>query len=83
MPSAVGPPRGLPYVWTMGDAINLSDPDFEPTDEQLIGLSKRAFAGVTAKHETALAKLRAEIELARVKVLKDLAAYQSAAGKAG
>jgi hypothetical protein len=83
LPSAVGPPTGLSYVWTMGDSINLSDPDFEPTDEQLIGLSKRAFAGVTAKHETALAKLRAEIELARVKVLKDLAAYQSAAGKAG
>jgi hypothetical protein len=29
----------------MGDAINLADPDFEPTDEQLSGLSKRAFAG--------------------------------------
>ena len=73
----------LPYVWTMGDAINLADPDFEPTDEQLIGLSKRAFAGVTAKHEAALRKLRMEIELARAKVLKDLAAYMSAAGKAG
>lgn len=73
----------LPYVWSMGVAINLADPDFEPTDEQLIGLSKRAFAGVTAKHEAALAKLRAEIELARVKVLKDLAAYQSTVEKGG
>jgi len=65
----------------MGDAINLADPDSEPTDEQLICLSKRAFAGVTARHEAALTKLRAEIELARVKVLRDLAAYKSAPGK--
>jgi hypothetical protein len=45
----------------MGDVINLADPDFEPTDEQLQGLSKRAFANVGAKHDAVLAKLRAEI----------------------
>ena len=41
----------------MGDAINLADPDFEPTDEQLMELSKRAFADVKERHETALARL--------------------------
>jgi hypothetical protein len=53
--------------------INLSDPDFEPTDEQLIGLSARAFAGVRAAHQRALAKLRAEIAEARDATLRDFA----------
>ena len=66
----------------MGDAINLADPDFEPTDEQLIGLSKRAFAGVAAKHAAALAKLRAEIEVMSAQVMKDLAVRESARAKA-
>jgi hypothetical protein len=52
--------------------INLSDPDFEPTDEQLIGLSARAFAGVRAAHQRALAKLREEIAEARDASLKAL-----------
>jgi hypothetical protein len=64
-----------------GDAINLADPDFEPTDEQLIGLSRRAFAGVTAKHEAALAKLRAEIEVMSAQVMMDLAAREAARAK--
>ena len=66
----------------MGDAINLADPNFEPTDEQLIGLSRRAFAGVTAKHEAALAKLRVEIEVMSTQVMKDLAVREAARSKA-
>jgi hypothetical protein len=65
----------------MGDAINLADPSFEPTDEQLIGLSKRAFAGVKAKHDAVLAKLRTEIDVMSAKVLKDLAERQIARSK--
>jgi len=72
----------VPYLSGVDDAINLADPDFEPTDEQLIGLSKRAFADVTANHEAALAKLRAEIAVARVQVLKNVAAYTAAAHSA-
>jgi hypothetical protein len=57
----------------MSDAINLADPDFEPTDEQLIGLSVRAFAGVRAAHEAAMARLRAEIAVAREETLRAFA----------
>jgi hypothetical protein len=35
----------------MGESMNLMNPEFEPTDEQLQGLSKRAFAGVGAEHD--------------------------------
>ena len=59
----------------MGDAvINLSDPDFEPTDAQLIGLSTRAFAGVREEHERQLRQLRSTVEAARVAALAALAA---------
>jgi hypothetical protein len=53
-------------------AINLADPAFEPTDEQLVGLSTRAFAGVRAAHERSMARLRAEIAVARDEALKSL-----------
>ncbi len=56
----------------MGDAINLADPEFEPTDERLIGLSKPAFAGVAARHEAVLAVFRAEIRAMSAQVIKDL-----------
>jgi hypothetical protein len=45
--------------------INLSDPDFEPTDEQLVGLSKRAFANLEERRLDIEAKLRARIRAAR------------------
>ena len=53
--------------------INLADPAFEPTDEQLTGLSARAFAGVRAAREKSMAKLRVQIAAARDKALKALA----------
>jgi hypothetical protein len=65
----------------MGDVINLADPDFEPTDEQLIELSKRAFADVKARHEAALAKLRAEIADRSARVLSECEARQAAWSK--
>jgi hypothetical protein len=39
----------------------LSDPDFEPTDEELIALSRAAFADVEERHRIALEKLYAQI----------------------
>lgn len=58
----------------MNDVINLADPDFEPTDAQLIGLSTRAFAGVREAHERQLRELRAKVEVARAAALAALAA---------
>jgi hypothetical protein len=58
----------------MGDSINLMDPECEPTDEQLMGLSRRAFAGVAAEHDAALAKLWQQIRIDADKVLADLRA---------
>ena len=62
----------------MIDRVNLADPDVEPTDAQLIGLSTRAFAGVARAREMALQRIRAEIAAARVSVLDDLAKRRAA-----
>ena len=56
----------------MAGPINLADPSFEPTDEQLQELSKRAFAGVAAAHARSLARLRAQIAAARQEALRAL-----------
>jgi hypothetical protein len=56
----------------MPERINLADPAFEPTDEQLIGLSARAFAGVAAAHERAMTTLRAQIASASAEALQAL-----------
>jgi hypothetical protein len=56
----------------MGDAINLADPAFEPTDEQLQGLAKRAFAGLRERHEASLEKMRAQIRERGARVFAEL-----------
>jgi hypothetical protein len=56
----------------MSGPINLADPAFEPTDEQLRDLSRRAFAGVAAAHARSLEKLRAQISAARIEALQAL-----------
>lgn len=56
----------------MANAINLADPEFEPSDEQLRDLSTRAFAGVREAHELALQKLRTDITAARGDALRSL-----------
>ncbi len=63
-------------------SINLADDAFEPTDEQLTGLSVRAFAGVPAAHRAAMARLRVEIATAREEALRALDA-RTAARRAG
>jgi hypothetical protein len=52
----------------------LADPTFEPTDEDLIGLSKRAFAHVGEAREASLRKLRTEIAAARTASMERLRA---------
>ena len=37
---------------------NLADPDYEPTDEELVELAHEAFAGVREANEAALARMR-------------------------
>jgi hypothetical protein len=39
----------------------LADPDFEPTDEELMALSRAAFADVEERHRVALEHLYADI----------------------
>ena len=56
----------------MTELINLADPEFEPSDEQLIGLSVRAFAHVREANERLLRDLRANIEKARTESLAAL-----------
>jgi len=53
--------------------VNLADPAFEPTDEQLGELFKRAFADVDRKHSESLARLRAEIARLRAEARRRVA----------
>jgi hypothetical protein len=55
------------------DAVkNLADPNFEPTDDDLIELAKRAFAHVRAAGEEANRRLREQIASARKAALERL-----------
>lgn len=56
----------------MGRPINLADPTFEPSDEELIELSTRAFAGVRESMANEATALRARVEEARRAVLESL-----------
>lgn len=56
----------------MAPAQTLGDPDFEPSDEQLTELSKRAFADVARNRAAALQRLRREISVERSKVRAQL-----------
>jgi hypothetical protein len=57
----------------MGRPINLADPDFEPTDDELRALSTAAFAGVREAHERALATMHVDIAARRRAVLLEVA----------
>jgi len=65
-------PCAEPYDRLMSGPINLADPAFEPTDEQLQDLSRRAFAGVAAAHAKSLVELRVRIAEARREALEAL-----------
>ena len=62
----------------MANGIDLADPDFEPTGEQLQELSKRAFAGVREAHEKSLVEIRARIAKHGDEVLQRLADEETA-----
>lgn len=53
---------------------NLSDPDYEPTDEELQELARSAFEGVAARNELALSKLRSDINALTAERLRQRAA---------
>jgi hypothetical protein len=52
---------------------NLADPEFEPSDEQLRALSRRAFADVRRQNAEAAARLAGAIEERRRAVLARIA----------
>lgn len=62
----------------MSDHIDLADPTFEATDEQLIGLARRAFAHVRSANEASLARLHERIAAGRVELLRELDARLAA-----
>lgn len=63
---------GAWYAFVMSAPINLADPECEPSDAQLVELSTRAFAGVRLSQVERLRRLRAEIEVARMRALQRL-----------
>lgn len=65
----------------MAEKTNLADPEREPTDEELIELSREAFADVPRANEAALRALRAQIAEERERVLARLAARTASESK--
>ena len=53
-------------------AVNLADPDCEPSDEDFAGLMERAFANVRAENEQRLARLREQIAAQRAEAMRQL-----------
>ena len=49
--------------------VDLANPDFEPSDEELQELSRKAFAGVGTKYSAALKRFEDDIERSRREVL--------------
>jgi hypothetical protein len=58
----------------MSERANFGDPSFEPTDEQLVELSREAFAEVPALLRRAENELRAEIARLRTEAKSRVAA---------
>ncbi len=54
----------------MKDYKNLADPDFEPTDAQLLELTRRAFAHIREEDELRLQKMRQRIATGQLELLK-------------
>jgi hypothetical protein len=54
-------------------ARNLADPDYEPTDEDLQELSRKAFAHVPAQNRELLARLRDDVDAAGEVAMQRLA----------
>ena len=67
-------PKCAANLMAMDHPKRLADPDFEPTDEDLIGISKRAFAHVPEARAESLRKLREAIAVAGDAALERLRA---------
>ena len=76
-------PRHDANLNVMDEPKRLADPGFEPTDEDLVGISKRAFAHVPAAREESLRKMRGEIAAARKSALDRLRAMRPGLKAAG
>lgn len=55
----------------MNEPVNLADPEVEPTDEQLAGLMRRAFAGIAEARARSLRELYADITEAGARQLRE------------
>ncbi len=53
----------------MSPRINLADPTFEPTDEDLAGLMRASFAGLAQAREQSLREMRRRIELLELEAI--------------
>jgi hypothetical protein len=51
----------------MPDRVNLADPAYEPSDEDLTGLMHEAFAGLREAREQSLVEMRARIAALQLK----------------
>ena len=58
----------------MSSSANFADPQFEPSDEDLLELSREAFAGVAELRLTAREQMRVRIAALRVDALARVAA---------
>jgi hypothetical protein len=56
---------------------NLADPDFEPTDEELAGLMRRAFAHIAAADQQRLAEMRDRIAVGQAEARRRLATMRA------
>ncbi|MBX3227669.1 MAG: hypothetical protein KIT84_15040 [Labilithrix sp.] len=65
----------------MSARINLADPAFEPTGEQLQELSRRAFAHVAAERKAQLTATRERIRAGRAALRKRLAEERARGGQ--
>ncbi len=55
---------------SMNEYKNLADPDFEPSDAQLLELSRNAFAHIREENELRLQKMRQRIAQGQLELLK-------------
>jgi len=65
----------------MRNGANLASADFEPSDEQLVTLSREAFAPVRDRHREALAQLRVQVSALRRQALARVSGWGASKNK--
>jgi len=61
---------------------NFADPDYEPTDEDLLELTQEAFAGLAEERARSLREMNERIARAQREALRDLELRRSGARRA-